>query len=134
MLAKAEDYETNTGLAIAECFRELGLKPMEMPACFQKYHAPFTWGKNAADSVKRVALELGGKGANIIFEDADEKGVTAIARELRELADTDVMTGLKNRAAFNKHLDVEWKRARRRGEDIIDFGLGTSLNLLSIVN
>ena len=31
--------------------------------------------KNAADSVKRVALELGGKGANIIFEDADDKAV-----------------------------------------------------------
>ena len=43
----AEDYETNTGLA------------MEMPACFQKYHAPFTWGKNAVDSVKNsVALEV----------------------------------------------------------------------------
>lgn len=32
--------------------------------------------KNAADSVKRVALELGGKGANIIFADADPKAVT----------------------------------------------------------
>ncbi|MDO6563177.1 aldehyde dehydrogenase family protein [Amphritea sp. 1_MG-2023] len=32
--------------------------------------------KNAADTVKRVALELGGKGANIIFADADEKAVT----------------------------------------------------------
>ncbi len=31
--------------------------------------------KNAADSVKRVALELGGKGANIIFEDAADKAV-----------------------------------------------------------
>lgn len=31
--------------------------------------------KNAADSVKRVALELGGKGANIVFDDADEKAV-----------------------------------------------------------
>ncbi len=31
--------------------------------------------KNAADTVKRVALELGGKGANIIFADADEKAV-----------------------------------------------------------
>ncbi len=31
--------------------------------------------KNAADTVKRVALELGGKGANIIFSDADEKAV-----------------------------------------------------------
>ena len=32
--------------------------------------------KNAADTVKRVSLELGGKGANIIFSDADEKAVT----------------------------------------------------------
>ncbi len=31
--------------------------------------------KNAADSVKRVSLELGGKGANIVFADADEKAV-----------------------------------------------------------
>ena len=29
--------------------------------------------KAAADTVKRVSLELGGKGANIIFADADEK-------------------------------------------------------------
>jgi aldehyde dehydrogenase (NAD+) len=36
--------------------------------------------KNAADSVKRVALELGGKGANIIFDDADDK---AVARGVR---------------------------------------------------
>ncbi|MDF1861062.1 MAG: L-ribulose-5-phosphate 4-epimerase AraD [Verrucomicrobiales bacterium] len=55
----ADDYETNTGLAIVECFREHGIKPMEMPACFQKYHAPFTWGKSATDSVKNsVALEV----------------------------------------------------------------------------
>ncbi|MEO1721128.1 MAG: aldehyde dehydrogenase family protein [Pseudomonadota bacterium] len=32
--------------------------------------------KAAADSIKRVTLELGGKGANIIFADADEKAVT----------------------------------------------------------
>ena len=31
--------------------------------------------KNAAESLKRVHLELGGKGANIIFADADEKAV-----------------------------------------------------------
>lgn len=55
----AEDYETNTGIAIAKCFSERGINPMEMPACFQKFHAPFTWGKNAIDSVKNsVALEV----------------------------------------------------------------------------
>ena len=32
--------------------------------------------KNAADSVKRVALELGGKGANIIFADAKDDAVS----------------------------------------------------------
>ncbi|MBL4906107.1 MAG: aldehyde dehydrogenase family protein [Sneathiella sp.] len=31
--------------------------------------------KNSADTVKRVALELGGKGANIVLADADEKAV-----------------------------------------------------------
>ncbi|MCL4170812.1 UNVERIFIED_CONTAM: hypothetical protein GTU68_025918, partial [Idotea baltica] len=31
--------------------------------------------KAAADSLKRVSLELGGKGANIVFADADEKAV-----------------------------------------------------------
>jgi len=55
----AEDYETHTGLAIVERFRQQGLDPLAMPACFQKYHAPFTWGKSAIDSVKNsVALEV----------------------------------------------------------------------------
>ena len=31
--------------------------------------------KNAAETLKRVSLELGGKGANIVFPDADEKAV-----------------------------------------------------------
>jgi len=31
--------------------------------------------KNAADTIKKVCLELGGKGANIVFADADEKSV-----------------------------------------------------------
>ena len=31
--------------------------------------------KSAADTIKRVTLELGGKGANLIFADADEKAV-----------------------------------------------------------
>ena len=36
--------------------------------------------KAAADTLKRVSLELGGKGANIIFEDADPKAVIRGAR------------------------------------------------------
>ncbi len=36
--------------------------------------------KNAADTVKRVSLELGGKGANLVFADADDKAVTRSVR------------------------------------------------------
>ena len=36
--------------------------------------------KASADSLKKVALELGGKGANLIFADADEKAVARGAR------------------------------------------------------
>jgi L-ribulose-5-phosphate 4-epimerase len=55
----AEDYETNTGLAIVAAFRERGLDPLAMPACLQRFHAPFTWGGSPMDSVKNsVALEV----------------------------------------------------------------------------
>lgn len=54
-----EDYEHNTGVAIVERFRELNLKPLEMPAVLQAHHAPFTWGKSAADSLNNsIALEM----------------------------------------------------------------------------
>ena len=54
-----EDYEHNTGVAIVECFRQRGLKPLEMPAVLQAHHAPFTWGKSAMDSLNNsIALEM----------------------------------------------------------------------------
>ena len=37
--------------------------------------------KAAADSLKTVALELGGKGANLIFADADDKAVERGVRQ-----------------------------------------------------
>jgi L-ribulose-5-phosphate 4-epimerase len=50
------DYEGNTGQVIVERFADLD--PRAMPAVLVAGHAPFTWGKNAADSVKNaVALE-----------------------------------------------------------------------------
>ena len=64
MFAQAEeevsaDYEHHTGVAIVERLRELGLKPLEMPAVLQLHHAPFTFGKNAMDSLKNsIALEM----------------------------------------------------------------------------
>ncbi len=40
--------------------------------------------KSAADTIKRVALELGGKGANIIFDDADDKAVVRGVRHMMQ--------------------------------------------------
>lgn len=49
-------YELNTGVVIGERFSSI--PPMEMPAVLVAGHAPFAWGKDAADSVKNaVALE-----------------------------------------------------------------------------
>jgi L-ribulose-5-phosphate 4-epimerase len=55
----AEDYEHFTGVAIVERLRELKLSPLEMPAVLQLHHAPFTFGKNAMDSLENsIALEM----------------------------------------------------------------------------
>jgi len=55
----AQDYEHHTGVAIVECLRELQLDPLKMPAVLQWHHAPFTFGKNAMDSLNNsIALEM----------------------------------------------------------------------------
>ena len=49
-------YEINTGHVIVERFADLD--PVAMPGVLVASHAPFAWGKDAADSVKNaVALE-----------------------------------------------------------------------------
>jgi L-ribulose-5-phosphate 4-epimerase len=54
----AENYERNTGVVIVEHFQKQGINPIEVPAALQHYHAPFSWGKSAMDSVKNsIALE-----------------------------------------------------------------------------
>jgi len=51
-----EAYEANTGNVIVERFRDLDAAAI--PAVLVAGHAPFAWGKNAAESVKNaVALE-----------------------------------------------------------------------------
>jgi len=50
-------YEENTGRVIVERFKKLN--PAEMPAVLVAHHGPFTWGKDAAESLTNsVALEL----------------------------------------------------------------------------
>ena len=43
------DYEANTGYVIVETFQ--GMDHMSMPGVLVHGHAPFTWGKDAADAV-----------------------------------------------------------------------------------
>jgi len=86
--------------------------------------------RNAAESVKRVALELGGKGANIVFADADdaavERGVrhcfnnsgqscNAPTRMLVERPVYDAAVATAERVANEMIVDVASKNGRHIG-------------------
>jgi len=52
------DYEINTGKVIIETIRNYGYNVMDIPGIIVKNHGPFSWGKDAADSVyKAVVME-----------------------------------------------------------------------------
>jgi L-ribulose-5-phosphate 4-epimerase len=48
----AEGYVRNTGAVIVRHFRFEGLDPIGVPGVLVAGHAPFTWGKNAAEAVE----------------------------------------------------------------------------------
>jgi L-ribulose-5-phosphate 4-epimerase len=48
------DYELNTGKVIVRRFEDLD--PKTIPAVLVANHGPFTWGKNARDSVKNALI------------------------------------------------------------------------------
>jgi L-ribulose-5-phosphate 4-epimerase len=48
------DYEEETGAQITDCFKDK--KPQEVPMVIVAGHAPFTWGKNASDSVYHAVI------------------------------------------------------------------------------
>jgi L-ribulose-5-phosphate 4-epimerase len=51
-------YEHNTGAVIAECFRERGLDPLDVPGVLVAGHGPFAWGPSVAKAVENaIALE-----------------------------------------------------------------------------
>jgi aldehyde dehydrogenase (NAD+) len=52
-----------------------GHKDVDMVSFTGSTRAGIAISKNAADTLKKVHLELGGKGANLIFADADDKAV-----------------------------------------------------------
>lgn len=53
-----EDYEKNTGSVIIECFEKEAISPKQIPAVLVANHGPFTFGKDAEESVfHSVVLE-----------------------------------------------------------------------------
>ncbi len=49
-------YEKNTGMLIADTFKERGIDYMAAPAVLCKNHGPFTWGKNAGEAVHNAVV------------------------------------------------------------------------------
>ena len=51
-----EAYEANTGKVIVETLNQMDTDIMAIPAILVKNHGPFTWGKNAAESVYHAVV------------------------------------------------------------------------------
>lgn len=49
-------YELNTGKVIVDCFKERKLDPIAIPGVIVKNHGPFTWGKDASQSVYNAVV------------------------------------------------------------------------------
>lgn len=50
------EYEINTGKVIVETIKKRNYDPMMMPGIIVKNHGPFTWGKDAMDSVHNAVV------------------------------------------------------------------------------
>lgn len=51
-----EAYEKNTGIVIAETFRERGLEAAAVPGVLVRKHGPFTWGSNCRKAVENALI------------------------------------------------------------------------------
>jgi L-ribulose-5-phosphate 4-epimerase len=51
-----QNYEHNTGRVIVETFARLKVSPAEVPAVLVANHAPFTWGRDAADAIDNARV------------------------------------------------------------------------------
>ncbi|RKS87202.1 L-ribulose 5-phosphate 4-epimerase [Orbus hercynius] len=91
-LTKAEieqDYEKNTGLVIIETFRQRGIDPAATPGIVVCGHAPFVWGKHAADAVHNA----------VVLEE-----IAAMAIATRQLNPTiKIQAELSDKHYFRKH-------------------------------
>lgn len=51
-----DSYETNTGLVIAETFRQRGIDPAAIPGVLVCKHGPFTWGPTPEKAVETALV------------------------------------------------------------------------------
>lgn len=51
-----EAYEKNTGLVIADTFRQRNIDPMAVPAVLVSKHGPFTWGTSCKKAVENSVI------------------------------------------------------------------------------
>lgn len=51
-----EAYERNTGLVIAETFRQRGIDPAAVPGVLVCKHGPFTWGESCRKAVENALI------------------------------------------------------------------------------
>ena len=54
--AVSRNYELETGNLIVDTFRKMGKNPAHMPMVLVAGHGPFTWGKNASQSIYHAAV------------------------------------------------------------------------------
>jgi L-ribulose-5-phosphate 4-epimerase len=52
----AAEYEKNTGLVIAETFRERGIDPVAVPGVLVASHGPFSWGPSGQKAVDNAIV------------------------------------------------------------------------------
>ena len=50
------NYESNTGKVIVECIRERCIDPDNVPGIIVRNHGPFSWGKDAEESVYHAVV------------------------------------------------------------------------------
>jgi len=76
-----DDYERNTGLAIVRCLKKSD--PLDTPGVLVAGHAPFCWGKNAADAAHNAVIveEIAAMALNTISANPRAR---AISRDLHQ--------------------------------------------------
>lgn len=79
----SEAYVRNTGAVIVRCFRTGKLDPIAVPGVLVAGHAPFAWGKDAAEAVEHAdVLEYIARLAfRSILLEASETGIPAYVSE-----------------------------------------------------